>query len=130
VRPCNTVLLAKTSQTWHGPVTSRRAHFEAMLAFAPRIPRQLLAALVRLDDRTLPIAEIYRRLGAEADRLRVTRPSYQRIRVLLHEARRLRRARPSTAAVLVDLAFRLRPPTAVLDHLAGIGVPPLEPRPP
>jgi hypothetical protein len=100
-----------------------------MLSFAPRIPRQLLAALVRLDDRTLPIAEIHRRLGGEADRLRLTRPSYQRIRVLLHEARRFRRHRPSTTEILVDVAFRLRPPEAVLDHVAGIGVPLLDPRP-
>ena len=87
----------------------------------------MLAALVRLDDRALPIAEIYRRLGAEADRLRLTRPSYQRIRVLVHQARRIRRREPTTTQVLVDVCFRARPPTAVLDHLSGIGVPQLPP---
>jgi hypothetical protein len=97
------------------------------LSFAPRISRRLLKALVRLDDRTVPIAEIHRRLGKEADRLRLTRPSYQRIRVLLHQSRRLRRLRPSTAQVLAEVAFRARPPIAVLDHLSGVGVPRLPP---
>ena len=91
---------------------------------APRIPRALLEAVVRLDDESRPIAETYRRVGEEADRLGLTRPSYQRIRELVHESRRIRRARgPSTASVLLDVAFRLRPPEAVLDQLSGIGVP-------
>jgi hypothetical protein len=77
------------------------------------------------------MAEINRRLGAEAARFGLTRPSYERIRVLLNEARQARRRRgPPTAQVLVDIAFRLRPPEALLDHLAGIGVPILEPHPP
>jgi hypothetical protein len=78
-------------------------------------------AVVRFDDRSRPIAETCRRVGAEADRFGFTRPSYQRVRELVHESRRIRRG-PSTASVLVDVAFRLRPPDAVLDQLSGIGV--------
>ena len=92
-----------------------------MPALAPRIRRELVEAVVRFDDRSRPIAETCRRVGAEADRLGFTRPSYQRIRELVHESRRIRRG-PSTASVLVDVAFRLRPPEAVLDQLSGIGV--------
>jgi hypothetical protein len=77
---------------------------------------------VRFDDRTLPIAETCRRVGREAERLGLPRPSYQRIRVLVHESRRLRRE-PSTSAILVDVAFRVRPPDAIIDHLAGIPQP-------
>jgi hypothetical protein len=95
--------------------------------FAPRISPRLLEALVRLDDKRVPIAEINRRLGAEAERLGLPRPSYQRVRVLVHQSRRLRRSRPTTASVLVDVAFRVRPPIAVLDHLSGVGVPTLRP---
>jgi hypothetical protein len=95
-----------------------------MPALAPRIRRELVEAVVRFDDRSRPIAETYRRVGAEADRLGFTRPSYQRVRELVHESRRIRRG-PSTASVLVDVAFRLRPPEAVLDQLSGIGVPDL-----
>jgi hypothetical protein len=99
------------------------------LSFAPRISLRLLKALVRLDDRRLPIAELNRRLGAEAERLRLPRPSYQRIRVLLHQARRIRRG-PSTAQILVDVCFRARPPISVLEHVSGLGVPELGPRAP
>jgi len=91
---------------------------------APRIPDRLYKRLVKLDDESIPIAETYRRVAAEAERLGLTRPSYERIRVLVHQSRRWRRSRgPSTASVLVDVAFRVRPPEAVLDQLSGIGVP-------
>jgi hypothetical protein len=93
-----------------------------MPTLAPRIRPRLLDALVRLDDERFPIAETCRRVGAEADRLGLTRPSYQRVRVLVHEARRLRR-RPTTADVLVDVVMRVRPPEALLDHVSGVGVP-------
>jgi hypothetical protein len=90
-------------------------------ASAPRIPQRLLEALVRLDDRSVSIAETYRRLGAEADRLGITRPSYERVRQLVHELRRIRRG-PTTTQVLMDVAWRSRAPEEFLDHVAGIGV--------
>jgi hypothetical protein len=91
---------------------------------APRIRKELLEAIVRHDKRTHPIAETSRRVGREAERLGLTRPSYQRIRELVHQSRRLRRG-PTTTSVLVDVAFRARPPEAILDHISGIGVPEL-----
>lgn len=97
-----------------------------MPALAPRIRRELVEALVRFDKPGRPIAETCRRVGDEADRLGLTRPSYQRVRELVHDARRIRRRQgPSTASVLIDVAYRARPPEAVLDHLSGIGVPDL-----
>ncbi len=95
-----------------------------MTTCAPRISERLLKALVRLDDRTVPIAETCRRLGDEADRARLTRPSYQRVRVLVHELRRVR-PQPTTVSVLLDIAMRVRPPEALLDHVSGVGVPQL-----
>ena len=77
---------------------------------------------MRLDDEKVPIAETYRRVAAEAERLGLMRPSYQRIRVLVHQSRRLRRG-PSTASVLLDVATRVRPPDAFLKHISGVGVP-------
>jgi hypothetical protein len=91
--------------------------------FAPRIPPRLLEAIVRLDDTRVPIAEVNRRVGREAERLGLHRPSYQRVRELVHHSRRLRRRRPTTASVLLDVAFRVRPPIAVLDHLSGTDAP-------
>lgn len=94
-----------------------------MLSFAPRLSHRLLDAVVRLDDPSVPIAETYRQVAGEAERLGLRRPSYERIRVLVHESRRLRRRRgPTTASVLLDIAFRTRPPEALLDHVSGIGV--------
>jgi hypothetical protein len=79
-------------------------------------------ALIRLDDPSLPIAETCRRVGEQADQLGLPRPSYERIRMLVHEARRMRDRGPSTASVLFDVATRVRPPEAILDHLSGVGV--------
>jgi hypothetical protein len=79
-------------------------------------------AVARFDDRASPIAEIYRRVADEAERLGYPRPSYQRIRVLVHESRRIRR-QSSTAGVLAEVILRARPPEALLDHLSGVGVP-------
>jgi hypothetical protein len=94
-----------------------------VLSFAPRISHRLLDAVVRLDDDSVPIAETYRLVAYEAARLGLPRPSYQRIRVLVHESRRLRRRRgPTTASVLLDVALRSRAPDELLDHLSGVGV--------
>ena len=79
---------------------------------------------MRLDDPSVPIADTYRRVADHADRLGVPRPSYQRGRELVHESRRLRARRgPSTASVLLDVTFRVRPPEAVVDRLYGVRVP-------
>ena len=96
-----------------------------MLAFAPRFSPRLIDAIVRLDDRRIPVAEVNRRVGQEAERLGLRRPSYQRVRVLVHQLRRVRR-QPTTAAVLLEVAVRARPPEAFLDHVSGVGVKPLD----
>lgn len=89
-----------------------------MTAAAPRIGPILLAGIERLDDDRLPIAEIYRRVAALAGHLGCTRPSYQQIRVLVHEHRR-RGLAPSAGQLLLDVAFRSRPPEALLELLEG-----------
>ena len=73
-----------------------------MHSFAPRISHRLLEALVRLDDRSVPIAETNRRLGAEAARLGLPKPSYQRIRELVHEFR-LGNRRPIALRMLLEV---------------------------
>ena len=88
-----------------------------MTTSAPRLSPKLVAAIDRLAARKEPIAEIARSVGAEADRLGLTRPSYQQVRVLVHRARELRRG-PTTAQVAIDVAFRVRPPEALVDYLA------------
>jgi hypothetical protein len=85
---------------------------------APRLSPSLLAAIDRFDDGRMAIAELRRRVGAEAQRLGMPRPSYERVRVLAHELR-ARRAEPTTADVLWDVTTRVRPPDAILKHIAG-----------
>ena len=89
-----------------------------MTTQAPRISSLLLAGIERLDDERLPIAEVYRRVGALASHLGCTRPSYEQVRVLVHEHRR-RGLAPSAGQLLLEVAFRSRPPQALLELLEG-----------
>jgi len=93
------------------------------LAFAPRLDPRLHRALARLDDPSVPVADTYRRLTAHARALGLFRPSYEHVRRLIHVLRRLRRhaSRPSTAYVLLQVAYDVRPPTALLDHVLDVG---------
>jgi hypothetical protein len=87
---------------------------------AAHIPERLYRRLEKLDDQAVPIAETYRRLATQAEEWGLARPCYERVRTLVHQSRRWKRSRgPSTSTVLLDVAFRVRPPEAVLDHLSG-----------
>jgi hypothetical protein len=89
-----------------------------VLSFAPRIPRRLLDEIERQSRRNVPIAEMNRCVGRAAARMGLYRPSYQQVRILVHRARRLRRQAPSrVSTVALDVAFRVRPPVALLDPL-------------
>jgi hypothetical protein len=88
-----------------------------MVTIAPRIPVGLLDEIERLSRRRLPIAEINRRVGRAAWRMSLPRPSYERVRVLVHVARRLRRLNPKAyTALAYEVAFRVRPPAALVDR--------------
>ena len=87
-----------------------------MPASAPRIDSRLVAALARLDKPGGPIAETHRALGLIAEHLGFSRPSYQQVRVIVHELRERRRD-PSIGEVLLDIAFRVKPPEALLEFL-------------
>jgi hypothetical protein len=96
---------------------------------AAHIPERLYRRLETLDDRTVPIAETYRRLAVEAEESGLVRPCYERVRTLVHQSRRWQRNRgPSTSTVLLDVAFRVRLPEALLDHVAGDVLPQTRPR--
>src|SRR5436190_6912561 len=90
-------------------------HARRVPAFAPRIPPRLLDEIERLAAFERPIAEIARRVGALADAERLTRPSYEQVRIHVHAA--LRRAAPPPTSALPHLdeawevTLRVRPPT-------------------
>jgi len=76
---------------------------------AARITPDLLTMLDRLDDGRLPVAEVARRLGAEAELRGQLRPSYERIRQLVRELRLDRRdAGPSCLQLGVEVTTGLR----------------------
>jgi hypothetical protein len=87
---------------------------------APRLDLRLVRAIEKLDDPARPIAETRRRVGVVADALGLPRPSYERVRQLVH-LHRMSAAVPTRSA-LVDLAFNTRAADQVLaDLLAGEG---------
>jgi len=97
-----------------------------MVTMAPRISRRLVDAIVRFDDRSQPIAETYRRVGAEAERLGLTRPSYQRVRELVHEARSRQRRRPTVGDFLeLSLAAKSGNPYRFQEAMRAVGIKPL-----
>jgi hypothetical protein len=99
-----------------------------VVPIAPRISPRLVAELERLDNGTRSIAEITRAVGARAERFGLRRPSYEQVRTLVH-VKRSRPWLPTTGEVLLDIAFRVRPPEALNDHFAGIDLPQLGSRP-
>ena len=92
------------------------------MKFAPRISPRLRAEIERLGDTALPAADITRAVGERAERLGLRRPSYEQVRKLVVEHRNRPRY-PSTTDVLLDVAFRVRAPEAVNQHLAGLTPP-------
>jgi hypothetical protein len=85
----------------------------------PRIDQRLVAAIARLDDPTLPIAETNRRLGVVAAGLGLLRPSYHQVRVIVHELRAQKRSsRPGE--VLLEIAYGMRTQDQILRVLAGV----------
>ena len=84
----------------------------------PRIDERLVAALARLDDPTLPIAETNRPLGVVAEGLGLIRPSYQQVRIIVHELRSQRRS-TRLGETLLEIAYGMRTQEQILRVLAG-----------
>jgi hypothetical protein len=92
-------------------------HSGVVLSFAPRIPLRLLDEIERQSRRAVPIAEMNRCVGRAAASMGLPRPSYEQVRVLVHTARRYRRyGRQPVSTVALQVAFRVRPPEAILLH--------------
>jgi hypothetical protein len=74
-----------------------------MYSAAPRLDRRVLALIACVDDRSLPIAETYRRARNSCAELGIPRPSYERVRQHVHDVRRrdelLRRKQKTLLAI-------------------------------
>jgi len=84
----------------------------------PRIDERLVAALAKLDDPTLPIAETNRRLGVIAESLGLIRPSYQQVRVIVHELRSQKRS-SRVGETLLQIAYGMRTQEQMLRVFMG-----------
>ena len=93
-----------------------------MVQCAPRIDARLVGAIARIDDGRRPIAETYREVSVIAEKLGLARPSYEQVRIVLHQLR-ARKRDPAIGQILLDISFRRRPPEALLHAVSGVGVP-------
>jgi len=85
------------------------------MRFAARVDVRLLRML-RSACFDVPVAETFRELGREADRLGLTRPSYAAVRLHVEEERQRRAERDAALEVAALLAFT----RAVVPTLDGI----------
>jgi hypothetical protein len=86
-------------------------------AAGPRLERRFLEGVTRLDDRSVPIAETYRRIRDLAEQLGVPRPSYERVRLHLRAVRSRQDERLRTRDLVLELAYNTRPADAVMRDL-------------
>ena len=87
--------------------------------FAPRISGRLRDEIDRLASKPVRAAEICRAVGETAEEQGFRRPSYEQVRLLVRQSRR-RPRRVSTGEVLLDVALRVRPPNAFVQHVSGV----------
>jgi hypothetical protein len=90
-----------------------------MVRSGPRIDPRLVVAIARLDDGTIPIAEVCRRIGSEAESAGLSRPSYERIRELVHVSRAVRAQRlgPSALQLIWEGGGGMRGYSDTLDQI-------------
>lgn len=88
-----------------------------MYAAAPRLDPRLLAAIKRLDDSSVPIAETYRRCRRVAIKLGIPRPSYERVRLEVRDIRRERERARVTRKLILDVLLYQRPLDALNEIL-------------
>jgi hypothetical protein len=97
-----------------------------MVVGAAQIEGPLLAELERLAREPEAIAEINRELGRRAAALGLVKPSYARVRQLVHDLRAAAASSgdddPSWGRLLLEVDLRHRSPLAIIDKLDGVPV--------
>jgi hypothetical protein len=92
-------------------------HTRAVYAAAPRVDRRFIEKLDGLDDRSVSMAETYRRTRDLAAQMGIPRPSYERVRVELKSRRTHRDQRHDVRGLVFELAYNTRPADVVLADL-------------
>jgi uncharacterized protein (DUF2384 family) len=86
-------------------------------AAGPRVERRFLERVAKIDDRSLPMAETYRRIRALADEMGIPRPSYERVRRHLRETRLSHDERKRVRRLIFELAYNTRRAEYVMQDL-------------
>ncbi len=115
---CNNLLLGRFGTIAAHELGPVAVTLDEVTRSAARLSKNLLRKLVELSDSGATVAEVLRGVGETAERLGEPRPSYERVRVLVREARTVRK-RAATGQVLLDVMLRAEPVEALVDHLAG-----------
>jgi hypothetical protein len=90
-----------------------------MVASSVRTDIRVARFVRRLEPRSASIAAVVRATGRFCEKSGLTRPSYEQIRLLVHEARDRRERRRAAIDLLVDVDLRRRPPADLLYLLDG-----------
>lgn len=79
-----------------------------MYAAGPRVEKAFLERVAKLDDRSEPMAETYRRIRSLAREQGLPRPSYERIRCHLRLTRLSAEERKRARTLVLELAYNTR----------------------
>jgi len=88
-----------------------------MYAAGPRVEMAFLERVAKLDDRSEPMAETYRRIRSLAREQSIPRPSYERIRCHLRSTRLGHDERKRVRTLALELAYNTRPADRVVADL-------------
>ena len=86
-----------------------RASLGLVVRAAPPMDIRVVRFVRRFESRAASIADVVRAAGGFCERMGITRPSYESIRVLVHDARDRRERRRAAAQLIVDVDLRARP---------------------
>lgn len=85
-----------------------------MVISSVRTDIRVVRFIRRFEPRSGSTAEVVRATGTFCEKSGLTRPSYEQIRLLVHEARERRERRKAALDLLVDVDLRARPPSDLL----------------
>ena len=90
------------------------------MRFAARLHPHLVEHAWRADDELMPIAEVWRQVGREADAVGLERPGYHAVRELVRHERERRTAQREALLIALEESFEWVPDGfRILDHLAA-----------
>jgi hypothetical protein len=101
----------------HGVVTvpARATGDDArMVVSSVRTDIRVVRFIRRCEPRSGSIAAVVRATGTFCEKSGLTRPSYEQIRLLVHEARDRRERRRAALDLVLDVDLRRRPPSDLL----------------